>query len=271
MIKLIAVDMDDTLLDKDKRISPANIAAIQQAANAGVKIVLCTGRILSGVKPYFEQLGLSADQEYVIINNGCAVHQTSDWRLVESEALTTQEITYLADFAQKGKLPLTLCDVEHYYVVEDEANSEIVADCQNIFLQPRTIALKDIATHDQPFFLAKFVGNENFVAAFKDKHDQQLSQDFNTVLSQPTIYECLPKGVSKATGLKKLAARLNILPEEIMAIGDGNNDLEMFAFAGLSIAMDNASDAVKAAADHITTSHQEDGVAHAIERFVLAQ
>jgi Cof subfamily protein (haloacid dehalogenase superfamily) len=107
------------------------------------------------------------------------------------------------------------------------------------------------------------------VEAFLKEEDAKLSQRFNTVLSQPSIYETLPQGVSKATALQSLAERLDLLPSEIMAIGDGNNDREMLEFAGLSIAMDNASAPIKALANHVTTSNNEDGVAAAIYQWIL--
>ena len=269
MIKLLALDMDGTLLNDQKEISPANIAAIQEAVDAGVKLVLCTGRILSGVKPYFEQLGLDAENEYVILNNGCALHQTSDWSLLDHHGLNADEIAYLADFARGFELPLTLCDVDNYYVVDQTANAHIIEDTQNIFLTPKTISLKKTRDHQQPFFLAKFVGEPGLVGDFMKEKDAELSQRFNTVLSQPSIYETLPQGVSKATALQSLAEKLGLLPTEIMAIGDGNNDREMLEFAGLAIAMDNASVPIKALANHVTKSNNEDGVAAAIYKWIL--
>ena len=261
--------MDGTLLNDQKEISPANIAAIQEAVDAGVKLVLCTGRILSGVKPYFEQLGLDAENEYVILNNGCALHQTSDWSLLDHHGLNADEIAYLADFARGFELPLTLCDVDNYYVVDQTANAHIIEDTQNIFLTPKTISLKKTINHHQPFFLAKFVGEPGLVGDFMKEKDAELSQRFNTVLSQPSIYETLPQGVSKATALQSLAEKLGLLPTEIMAIGDGNNDREMLEFAGLAIAMDNASVPIKALANHVTKSNNEDGVAAAIYKWIL--
>ena len=261
--------MDGTLLNDQKEISPANIAAIQEAVDAGVKLVLCTGRILSGVKSYFEQLGLDAENEYVILNNGCALHQTSDWSLLDHHGLNADEIAYLADFARGFELPLTLCDVDNYYVVDQTANAHIIEDTQNIFLTPKTISLKKTINHHQPFFLAKFVGEPGLVGDFMKEKDAELSKHFNTVLSQPSIYETLPQGVSKATALQSLAEKLGLLPTEIMAIGDGNNDREMLEFAGLAIAMDNASTPIKALANHVTKSNNEDGVAAAIYKWIL--
>lgn len=269
MIKLLALDLDGTLLDDQKKISPENIAAIHKAVDAGVKLVLCTGRILSGTKPYFDQLGLDVENEYAILNNGCATHQTSDWTLVDYHGLSGQEIAYLNNFAQGFDLPLTLCDVEHYYVVDQEANQDIIDDTKNIFSTPKKISLESAQQHAQPFFLAKFVGRRDLVDAFMEKHNQELSQHFNTVLSQPTIFEMLPKNVSKASALKALAEKLGFSQEEVMAVGDANNDLEMLEYAGLAIAMGNAADHVKAVASDVTLNNNDHGVAAAIEKWIL--
>lgn len=269
MIKLLALDMDGTLLDDQKKISAANIAAIHRAVDAGIKLVLCTGRILSGVKPYFEELGLDADNEFVILNNGCAIHQTSDWSLLDYKALTRDDIDYLNNFSLGYDLPLTLCDIDHYYVVEQEANPDIIEDTRQIFLIPRTINLEATKTHPQPFFLAKFVGHPRLVTEFLEKNDKELSQRFNAVLSQPSIYEMLPKGVSKATALKSLTKKLGLTADQVMAIGDANNDSEMLEYAGLAIAMDNAPNHIKALASDITLSNNDDGVAAAIDKWIL--
>lgn len=88
MIKLLALDMDGTLLNDQKQLTQPQIEAIHAAVESGVKLVLCTGRILNGTRPYFEQLGLDAENEYVIVNNGCSTHQTSDWSLVHYDELS---------------------------------------------------------------------------------------------------------------------------------------------------------------------------------------
>ena len=86
MIKLLALDMDGTLLNSQKKISQENISAIHKAIKAGVKLVLCTGRPPFGVRPYYELLGLAQEDEYVIVDNGCAIHRTSDWAVIDSVA-----------------------------------------------------------------------------------------------------------------------------------------------------------------------------------------
>lgn len=93
-VKLIAIDMDGTLLNSQKEIPEENIKAIQEATAAGIKIVLCTGRPRSGIVPHFEKLGLS-EEEFIIMNNGCSTYETKNWTLLESESLSRSEMEEL--------------------------------------------------------------------------------------------------------------------------------------------------------------------------------
>ena len=117
MIKLLALDMDGTLLNEAKEIPQAHIDAIHKAIEKGVKLVLCTGRPLFGVLPYYKKLGLDLENEYVIVNNGCSTHQTSDWGLVDWRELSKSDIEYLNDLAEKSEVQLTIFDEEHYFVL----------------------------------------------------------------------------------------------------------------------------------------------------------
>ena len=94
MIKLIAIDMDGTLLDDKKEISPKNKAILQEAAQAGIKIVLCTGRPKSGILPYFDQLNLT-DEEFVIGNNGCLTMSSKDWQFMRVEGVELDRLDAL--------------------------------------------------------------------------------------------------------------------------------------------------------------------------------
>ena len=131
MIKLLALDMDGTLLNEAKEIPQAHITAIHQAIEKGVKLVLCTGRPLFGVLPYYKKLGLDLQNEYVIVNNGCSTHQTSDWGLVDWQELSPSDIEYLYDLAEKSDVQLTLFDEEHYFVLGGKPNQVIQNDATN--------------------------------------------------------------------------------------------------------------------------------------------
>ena len=270
MIKLIAVDMDGTLLNDQKELMQEEIEAIHQAVEAGVKIVLCTGRMLTGVKPYFEQLKLGAENEFVIVNNGCSTHQTSDWKLIDGYYIRPEEVAYLNQFQAEGDMQLVLFDEEHYYVVGEKANTYVEEDATVVFVKPTPISLEDATSGNYHFFQAMFVGSIDATDTFESQYRSELEKGFDPVRSQPTILEILPTGANKASALQHLAQSLGITPSEIMAIGDADNDLEMITFAGLGIAMGNANEKVKAIAQDSTASNTENGVSKAIYKHVLA-
>ncbi|HEM3726099.1 TPA: HAD family phosphatase [Streptococcus suis] len=269
MIKLIALDMDGTLLNENKELMQPQIDAIHQAVEAGVTVVLCTGRPLVGVKPFVEQLGFDTEEEYIIVNNGCSTHSTKDWSLIDWEELSISDIDYLSTFIENDDVQLSLFDEEDYFVLAEKANARVNLDAGLVGMIPQPIDLSEASSGKHRFFEAMFVGEKEHIDAFENQHNPVLSQDYSTVRSQDYLLEILPNGASKATGLKKLADRLGILPEEIMAMGDANNDLEMIEFAGLGIAMGNANEQVKAIAQDITDTNENNGVAKAIEKHIL--
>lgn len=269
MIKLIALDMDGTLLSEKKELMQPQIDAIHKAVAAGVTVVLCTGRPLVGVKPYVQQLGFDTEDEYIIVNNGCSTHLTRDWSLIDWEELTSQDIAYLDGFTNSDQVQISLFDEEDYFVLAEKANDMVDLDARLVGMTPQSIDLKEAQSGRHRFFEAMFVGEKEAIDAFENQHNDTLSKDYTTVRSQDYLLEILPNGASKASGLKKLADRLGILPEEIMAMGDANNDLEMIEFAGLGIAMGNANEQVKAIAQDITDTNENNGVAKAIEKHIL--
>ncbi|HFH9837766.1 TPA: Cof-type HAD-IIB family hydrolase [Streptococcus suis] len=269
MIKLLALDMDGTLLNNRKELMKPQIDAIHQAVEAGVKIVLCTGRPLAGVKSFIKQLGFDAEEEFVIVNNGCSTHSTKDWSLIDWAELAPSDITHLNQLADGKELQISLFDVEDYFVLAEKANEQVTLDASLVGMMPQPISLTEAVSGQHRFFEAMFVGKPEVVERFEQTHRVHLEESYSTVRSLPYLLEILPNGASKASGLKQLADRLGILPEEIMAIGDANNDLEMLEFAGLGIAMGNANEQVKAIAQDITDTNENNGVAKAIAKYIL--
>ena len=252
-----------------KELPQAHITAIHKAIEKGVKLVLCTGRPLFGVLPYYQKLGLDLQNEYVIVNNGCSTHQTSDWGLVDWQELSPADIEYLYDLAKKSDVQLTLFDEEHYFVLGGKPNEIIQNDAKLVFSDLTEISLEEATSGKYRMFQGMFLGTESQTDDFEERFAEELCQRFSGVRSQPVIYEAMPLGTTKATALSRLADILKIDSSEIMAMGDANNDIEMLQFAGLGIAMGNASNYVKSLADDVTASNEEDGVARAIEKYIL--
>ena len=269
MIKLLALDMDGTLLNSQKQISEANKEAIALALETGTKIVLCTGRPLSGVLPFAEELGFNHPGEYVIVNNGCSIHQAHDLALIDYKSLSHADIDILANYRDGDKVQLTLFDESRYLVLDEQASAETKDDAAMVFAEPVYVDLEAIYTIDVPIFQAMFIGPKEAMDTLEHTHEKTLSGDFDMVRSSNVLYEALPKGANKASALAHLAERLDIAPSEIMAIGDGNNDLEMLRFAHHSVAMGNASSIVKEASKYETKTNDQAGVAHAIKTWLL--
>ena len=267
MIKLIAIDLDGTLLHEDKSLSRANIEALHLAHQAGYDIVICTGRPLSGVRPIFEAIGLPEGDYYMIINNGCTTVSTKDWEIIGKEELSLDDMHRLYQLTEDHKVQLTLFDLDHYLVVEEEASQLVAKDADMVHNQPKTVHEKDLSQY-LPIFQAMYVGEPTAIDDFQAQHEDALEVDFNTVRSQDILFEVLPKGASKASALQALSQTLGYRRDQVMALGDANNDLEMLRFAGYSVAMGNGNTAVKEVADFITLTNDEDGVAHAIHKLI---
>ena len=272
MIKLIAIDMDGTLLNEKKHIDKAQKEAIHEAVEAGIKIVLCTGRPLYGILPFYEELGLSElDSEgYVILNNGCSIHKTKDWKLIDQVNFTSDDIDYLYKFSEGYDINFTLVNDYYYFNIDDrKPTDELITDAGFVFSDITNISLKEAKNGKHKIIKIMFLGNPNIMADFQKENENILKDKYSGVLSQPYVYEILPKGNNKGTGLKKLAKKLGIKQEEIMAIGDGNNDIEMFEYANYSVAMENGTELAKKAAKYETDSNENDGVAKAIRKYAL--
>ncbi|WP_312952330.1 sugar-phosphatase [Superficieibacter sp.] len=267
-IKLIAIDMDGTLLLPDHSISPAVKNAIAAARERGVSVVITTGRPYAGVHHYLKELHMEQEGDYCITYNGALVQKGSDGSTVAQTALKYDDYRYLEQVARevgshfhaldRNTLYTANRDISRYTVHESFVATIPLVFCEPENMDPETQFLK-VMMIDEPAILDKAI--TRIPAEVKEKY---------TVLkSAPYFLEILDKRVNKGTGVKSLAEALNIRPEEIMAIGDQENDIAMIEFAGMGVAMDNAIDSVKEIADFVTKSNLDDGVAYAIEKFVL--
>ena len=165
---------------------------------------------------------------------------------------------------------LTLFDMDHYLVVAPEASELVTMDAGIVNSKPTLVSEEDLPNL-VPIFQAMYVGDPSAIDDFQAKHEAALEADFNTVRSQDILFEILPKGACKASALQALSQTLGYRRDQVMALGDANNDLEMLRFAGYSVAMGNGNAAVKEIADFITLTNDEDGVAHAIHKLIESE
>ena len=269
MIKLLAIDMDGTLLDDRKEISLDNQQALRQVTETGIMVVLCTGRPLSGIQPYFDQLELTYSP-YAIGNNGCLTLSTEDWSILSYQSTPLTHVEHLAKLLEEfPSLNLVLFTPHANYALGKELNEATQKDA---IIETSVLYHTDLESFRSlniPVLVPIFMGETDELDRLQATYSELLADDFQPVRSLDYAFEVLPRGVSKASGLAQLTEKLGISPEEVMAIGDGDNDIEMLQWAGLAIAMKNATPALLHVADDITDSHNESGLARAIEKHLL--
>ncbi|MDY0393257.1 Cof-type HAD-IIB family hydrolase [Virgibacillus halophilus] len=242
-IKLIALDMDGTLLDKEDKISSRNKQAIKQAQEQGVTVVLSTGRFLKTCFPYAEELGLSS---YLVTSNGGQIW-TMDQELVEEHILETKSIEKMYAIGKEADIAMWLVSAEDVY------HNELPEDYQTREWLKFGCVTDDLAKLDSVVAQVAKIG------------------DLEITNSMPNNMEVNPIGVNKANALKTVCKKLGITMDQVLAAGDSLNDIKMIEQAGLGVAMGNAQDAVKQAADFVTEDHDQDGVAKAIAHYVLQE
>lgn len=268
MIKLVAIDLDGTLLDSKKEISPRNKATLMEAKTAGVKIVLCTGRPLKAIEVYLDELELRDNGDYSITFNGGLVQKNKSGEIMEKVLMPLEDIHELHELAVGLDVPLDVLSDGLVLQLPSSPNyTSIYSELNNLLTFEATQIDK---------LSADGVYNKAVIALEADYLDEQIKKipsefydRYEVIKTRKNLLEFMPKGITKAYGLSLLAKDLGIKQEEIMTIGDEENDLPMIEYAGLGVAMENAVPEVKAAAQVITDTNNRDGVAKVVETYVL--
>lgn len=268
LIKLVAIDLDGTLLNSKKEITTENKRVLAAAQKAGVKIVICTGRPLRAIRPYLEELDLKKPGDYAITFNGGLVQKNDTGEVIEKAALSFDEVQALIKIAGELALPLD--------VVSDEIVWSLPTAPAHPSIYGQLNPLLDVQSAEFSQLDPEALYNKAVVAYEQTYLDQQIAlipervrEQFEVIKTREVLLEFMPKGITKAYGIALLAKDLGITADEVMAIGDEENDLPMIEYAGIGVAMSNAVAPVKAAADVITDSNEADGVAKVIEKYVL--
>lgn len=267
-IKLIAIDMDGTLLNPQHEITPAVKTAIGRARDKGVSIVLATGRPFVGVERYLMELDLRQPGQYCISNNGALAHKADSGDVVAEKTLSFDDYLYLEQLARELGVHFQAFDKSSLYTPNKDISEYTIheASLTGIPVRYRAVDEMDPATRfpkimmiDKPALLDKAIA----------RLPARMQESYTVLKSAPYFLEILNPLVNKGYGVKMLAEKLGLQQSEVMAIGDQENDLAMIEYAGTGVAMGNAIDSVKKIAQFVTKTNIEDGVAHAIEELVL--
>ncbi len=268
MIKLIAIDMDGTLLNSKKELLEETKQYFKNFHNKNTEtlLVLCTGRPESGIRPYLKDLGYLEENHYIISQNGANIYESQTGKRVMDAFVDSAAIQKWIEFGKKHGISVMGAGLDYYYSFDEDPTEWMEFDVKLVSGKLKRIPTKESLNTD--FYKILLMGDEEQLNEFETFIPQEWRDEFYVVRSQKYLVEVLTKGVNKAFGLEKLAQKLNIQPSEIAAIGDAANDIEMLEYAGLAIAMGNASEEVKAIADIVTDTNENNGVIKAIDKLI---
>lgn len=266
--KIITSDLDETLLRKDGSISQQNIDAIAQATARGVKFVPNTGRNFLTVQPLLKQLGLAQQAgEYVISFNGGAVIENQGNRVVLSNEMPYAEAKRVFELFTEFDVDVHVYTLDHLYIYRPREDDEA-------YLQTRGVAFTEFDGNFSQFkddHVMKVIAMNPDMTVRRAANDRIQAEfaDINTAYSSGIYIEVNHGGVDKGNAILELGEQLGVSADEIMAIGDNDNDLPMLRKVGLPVSVQNGIPAVKEVATYVTPHDYECGVADAINKFVL--
>ncbi len=264
--KMVVLDLDDTLLREDLTISDRTRDALLRAQREGVRVVLASGRPTGAIWRYAQELEIARHGGYIISFNGAVVTDCATEQPIFQQALPKETIHELFDHA-----------MEHDALILSYVDDEIVTPRANKWadIERKLTGMEVRETPDfkgaiqQDAIKAIMLQEPEHLKRVSEKLRPLVQDRMNMVISKPFFLEFTDKGIDKRFSLEMLCEKLEILPSEVVAIGDSYNDVGMIRFAGLGICMANGPQDVQAIADHVTESNMEDGIAVALERFVF--
>jgi len=261
-IKLVAIDLDDTLLKNDLTISPRAKNAITKAVESGVAVTFATGRMFASALPFALDLKL----DLPLITYQGALVKYVDGRVVYHKPLQMELAKKVVDFLLPYKYHVNLYVNDELRMERESPEGRRYANISKVplhFYDNLYEALSDEPT--KILIIAKEQELDELARALYNAFGAEV----NITKSKPYFLEVANKDATKGLALAELARSLNLTAAQVMAIGDSWNDLDMIEYAGIGVAMGNAAPEVKEVANYITRSNDDDGVAEAIELFIL--
>ncbi|MBO5778910.1 MAG: HAD family phosphatase [Clostridia bacterium] len=259
-MKLLVLDIDGTLVNSKKEVTPATLAALSRWREAGHKIAIATGRPTTGVREVAQATRMAEEGGYILSYNGACISDAATGERVSGKflpaSLPAELAAYAADFpdlgliSYEGDTVLSLKEPDEYIVLE-----AVTINKMNLRTQPDFADYITFPVH-KCLMTARPEVAEKHLAILQEKFGDRAK----IFRSEPFFIEIMPHNVDKATSLDQFIPQIGITVEDVICVGDGFNDISMIRWAGLGVAMANARREVKEAADYITLSCDEDGV-----------
>ncbi len=267
--KILVLDIDGTLTNSKKEITPATKQAIWDILEQGHKVILASGRPTPGMRRYEQELELKRYGGYLLSFNGARIVECGTGETVYQRVISSERAAELYDFALENNCGLITYEKEdvisafepdEYVQLESRINGMDVRVVENF---------RDYVTFDVNKFL--LTAPVERAPELEKKLQEKYQDTLSIYRSEPFFIEVMPQNVDKAASLEHMLESIGHTKEDAICCGDGFNDISMIRYAGVGVAMGNAQPAVKEAADYITATNDEDGLVEVIDKFILYQ
>lgn len=268
--KLLVLDVDGTLLNDEREISKRTLAALLKVQQMGVRIVLASGRPTYGLMPLAKTLELGNYGGFVLSYNGCQIIKAQNGEILFERRINPEMLPYLEKKARKNGFAIFTYHDDT--LITDSPDNEYIKN--EALLNNLKIIREDEFSTAIDFAPCKCMlvsDKEKALIGLEQHWKKRLAGTLDAFRSEPYFLEVVPCGVNKANTLGALLEHLGVTREEVIAVGDGVCDVTMLQLAGMGVAMGHSQDSVKVCADYVTTSNEEDGVALAVEKLILAE
>ena len=267
MIKLIAIDVDGTLVTPLKKLTKENIRAIEKAKQRGIHIALVSGRPFHSMVRLNKALGLDKKGHFTICQNGSYVFDNLSQKPMFGTYQTPSDLINIEKMLNGYKLELSAMDAFNFYSKRQIPNLYTIIDAKINNMPIKTVKFEDFPK-DKTFGRFLILGGSCELKRFIKNMPEELKNSYYPVQPAPFLIEVMNKNTNKGYAISQMGERLGYKMDEVMAIGNEKNDIPMLEAAGFAVAMENAVDELKIHADFITKSNRNSGVAYAIEKLL---
>lgn len=264
--KMLVLDLDDTLLRDDHSISERNKEMLMKAQEQGVYVVLASGRPTPAMFRYAEELDLKKYGSYIISYNGAIITDLTRQKSIFEQSLSKEQIHSLHDFSKANNVDIItytadsiISESNSKYIDVEVELTQMKFNKVECFKSAVTESAVKCIMLEEPEYLKKVESKLK-----REKPNKSVS------ISKPFFLEVMPQGIDKAASIARLAEKLSIKREEIIAVGNAGNDLSMVEYAGLGVWVDNVTPELRDRADVIVASNNNHGVAEVVERYIVA-
>ena len=269
MYKLIATDLDGTLVTDDKNLTDRTIENVKKALKKNVKIMISSARAFYRLERYIDELDLRRENQYTICFNGAMIVENITGEVLYSKNLDKQEVNELISLGKQLNVPIMLYSKNAHSAEEIPEVIQKNKNSKGLNLKIENFNKLDFDKEENYIYKIVFMDKPERIIEIRNNLSKEIINQYEVTSSIPEYIEFVKKGIKKSEAIKFIMNKCKIEQEEVIAIGDGENDIEMLRFAGLGVAMGNADNYVKENADYITTSNNDDGVGNVIEKFIL--